>query len=292
MKTARFFLFLFFFTGVSTALHGQIAVDLQIKRRTYVRYEPILATVVMTNLSGRDLMMRDGESPWFGFQITTASRDLVPPLNPNYHLDSFELKAGNTVKRTVNLNTLFSLAEYGIYRIQAQIYSDEMKKYFSSRVVNIEVTEGQLLWKQTVGVPEGMPNAGRTHTVSLLLWQGPERQQLYCRIEDREAGTVHCTHHLGNIVARVLPETQFDAGNNLYVLTFTGPKQYSLYKISVNGEFLGETRYAAPKSRPSLRRLADGTLQVVGGRRELAQTTPDAPPAKLSDRPPGLPAAN
>ena len=72
-----------------------------------MRYEPILATVVITNLSGRDLMMRDGEAPWFGFQITTASRDLVPPLNPNYHLDSFELKAGNTVKRTVNLNTLF-----------------------------------------------------------------------------------------------------------------------------------------------------------------------------------------
>jgi hypothetical protein len=134
-----------------------------------------------------------------------------------------------------------------------------------------------------------MPNAGSNHTVSLLVWQGPERQQLYCRIEDREAGIVYCTLQLGNLVAGSRPDTQFDVANNLYVLNYVGPKSYVLYKISVNGEFLGQTKYAAPKSRPALRRLADGTLQIVGGHRELAQTTVVAPQPKLSDRPAGLP---
>lgn len=289
MKPLRLLLFLSLCGAGWQSLQAQIAVDIQIKRRTFVRYEPIIATVVVTNLSGRDLMLRDGEAQWFGFQITTASKDLVAPRNPNYHLDSLDLKAGSTVKRTVNLNTLFSLAEFGIYRIRAQIYSDELKKYFSSRINNIEITEGQVLWQQTVGVPEGMPNAGSNHTVSLLLWQGPVRQQLYCRIEDRETGIIYCTFQLGNLVAGSRPDTQFDSANNLYVLNYVGPKSYVLYKVSVNGEFLGQTNYAAPKSRPALRRLADGTLQIVGGHRELAQTTMEAPQPKLSDRPSGLP---
>src|SRR5678816_823918 len=176
MKPSRPLLFLFLCAASWQSVCAQIAVDIQIKKRTFVRYEPILATVGVTNLSGRDLMLRDGEAQWFGFQITTGSKDLVAPRNPNYHLDSFELKAGATIKRTVNLNTLFSLAEFGIYRIRAQIYSDELKKYFSSRINNIEISEGQTIWQQTVGVPDGMPNAGSNHTVSLLVWQGPERQ--------------------------------------------------------------------------------------------------------------------
>jgi hypothetical protein len=292
MKQRRlFFFFLFILCAAGwQPLHGQIAVELQIKRRTFIRYEPIIANVVVTNLSGRDLMLRDGEAQWFGFQINTASKGIVAPRNPDYHLDPLELKAGTTVKRTVNLNTLFSLGEFGIYRIKAQIYSDELGKYFSSRVNNIEISEGQLLWQQTAGVPDGMPNAGKMHTVSLLLWQGPIRQQLYCRIEDRDAGIVYCTCELGNLVAEIQPEVQFDTANNVYILAFAGPKTYVLYKLSVNGEFLGLTRYDAPKSRPTLRRLADGTLQIVGGHRELAQTDVARPVPKLSDRPPGLPA--
>jgi hypothetical protein len=39
-----------------------------------------------------------------------------------------------------------------------------------------------------------------------------------------------------------------------------------------------------------LRKLADGTLQIVGGRKQSAVAqTPTAPPVKLSDRPVALP---
>jgi hypothetical protein len=56
---------------------------------------------------------------------------------------------------------------------------------------------------------------------------------------------------------------------------------------------MGQTSYNAAKSRPTLRKLSDGTLQIIGGRKEAAvaqtPTAPPAPPVKLSDRPPGLP---
>jgi hypothetical protein len=293
VKPLRFILFAVLTLACMPSLQAQIAVDMQLKRRTYIRYEPIIATVSVTNLAGRDLVLRDGEAQWFGFQVNTASNLPVPPRNPNYHLDAFELKAGTTVKRTVNLNTLFALSEFGIYRIRAQIFSDELNKFFSSRVWNIEISDAQVIWQQTVGVPEGMPGAGSMRAVSLLVWQGPERQHLYCRIEDRDAGVIYCTTELGHLIANSQPEVQLDLANNIYVLNFVGPKSYALYKIGLNGEFLGQTQYAAPKSRPHFRRLADGTLQIVGGQREVAQTaTAKAAAPKLSDRPPGLRAKN
>lgn len=49
---------------------AQILVDLSIKRVLYVAYEPLLATVRITNLSGNPLLLADVESKkWFGFQI-------------------------------------------------------------------------------------------------------------------------------------------------------------------------------------------------------------------------------
>jgi hypothetical protein len=87
------------------------------------------------------------------------------------------------------------------------------------------------------------------------------------------------------------PEAQFDSSNNLFVLQLVGQKAYVLSKVSPNGEFLGQTSYSAEKSRPFLRKLANGSLQLVGGTREDASAPApgSAAPAKLSDRPAGLP---
>ena len=86
------------------------------------------------------------------------------------------------------------------------------------------------------------------------------------------------------------PLAEFDLGNNLYVLQLIGQREYLLSKIGLSGEYLGGTRYTAPKSKPFFRKLPDGQLQIVGGRREatVAQGTVE-PPTKLSQRPPGLP---
>ncbi len=273
--------------------HSQISVGLGIKRRIFMVHEPVIATVTLTNNSGRDLTLADtAELQWFGFQITGANDSIVPPRNPDYKLDPISLRPGETVKRSVNLNTLYSLGEFGLFRIRATIYSDDFKKVFTSRPGSIELTEGRHISSQTIGVPQNQENAGKMHTFSLLKHQQGENTMLYVRIEDRDEGVIYGTYALGRLLEGVPPQAQFDASNNFYVLQLIGQRAYVLSKIGVNGEFLGQTNYSAPKTRPTLRRLADGTLQIIGGRREDAvaqNTAPAEPPAKLSDRPPGLP---
>ncbi|MEA3213359.1 MAG: hypothetical protein QOE70_6416 [Chthoniobacter sp.] len=285
MKTARLLLALCL--AATATAHAQLNVDLEIKRRSFIAHEPIIATVTVSNLSGRDLTLADTpQMQWFGFQINGQGDRIVRPRNLNYGLDPLEIKSGGQMRRTVNLSELYEIGEFGIYRIRANIYSADQKKFYSSRSTAIEVTEGRLIWKQTVGVAGG----GAERTYSLLAHQQGEYSMLYVRVEDRENGVVYCTHELGRLLEGQPPSQDFDLGNNLYVLQLTGQREYRLTKIGTNGEYLGQTKYAAPKSRPYLRKLADGNLQIVGGRREepIAKNAADVP-VKLSERPPGIP---
>ena len=279
------------FTAALPAARAQIGVSIELKPHPfYVRHEAIHAVVKITNLSGRDLLLADAESPWFGFTVTQGgAENLISPRNPDYKLDPLEIKIGETLKREVDLNTLFPFAEYGPYRVKATIFSKELGKFFSTKGTGLEITEGRVLWEQTVGVPDAMPNAGASHRVSLLSVQGRDHMYLYCRIEDTDSGAVYCCYRLGHLIDNTSPQMQFDAANTLHVLQLVGPKTYLLSLIGVNGEFQGHSNYIAPKLKPSLRRDGTGGIAVLGATRvdaQAANATAAAP--KLSDRPPGL----
>jgi hypothetical protein len=292
MTFFRSTLWLAVWTMLATVAHAQLTVDLAIKRRLFIAHEPIIATVTINNLTGRDITLADTpQMQWFAFQVTGQGERIFPPRNPNYALDPLEIKAGSQMRRTVNLNELYEIGDYGIYRVRASIYFADLKKFFPSRPSSIEVTDGRLLWTQIVGVPDGQPGGGQMRKFSLLSHQQGEFTMLYVRVEDRENGTVFSTQELGRMIEGQPPLPQFDLGNNLYVLQLIGQREYLLSKIGINGEYLGGTRYTAPKSRPYFRKTPDGQLQLVGGHREAATVAqgPVEPPAKLSQRPPGMP---
>jgi hypothetical protein len=274
------------------AAHAQLNVSLDIKRRTFFRYEPLLATVTIQNLSGRDLTLEDGSSPWFGFTVLQGdTQTLLPPRNPDYQNDPFEVKINETVKRTVNLTQLFPLNEFGTHRIRANIYCKQLDKYFTTRTMIVDISEGRTVWKQVVGVPDTLPNAGKMHEITLLSGEGLKHQYLYCRITEPETGKVLCMNRIGHMIDGAQFDTQFDATNTLHVLQLAGPKTYSVTQVGVNGEMFGQWTYDAPKTRPRLRRDATGNIEIIGGVRRVEAAKNATPAPKLSDRPAGLPSA-
>jgi hypothetical protein len=280
-----------FFT-LGSAVQAQLNVTLEIKRRTYFRYEPIYATVTIQNLAGRDLVLEDGSSPWFGFTVLQGdAQTVLPPRDPNYQNDPIELKINETVKRTVNLTNLFPIAEFGTHRIHANIYCKPLDKYFSTRRAIFEVTEPRTVWKQVVGVPETLENAGQMHEVALLAGDWDKHRYLYCRITQPESGRVLCMNRIGHIIDGATFDAQFDTTNTLHLLQLVGPKTYSVTQVGVNGENYGQFTYDAPKSRPRLVRDATGNIEVRGGVRRMEAAKNAAPPPKLSDRPAGLPSS-
>ncbi|MEI6562041.1 MAG: hypothetical protein WCO68_08170 [Verrucomicrobiota bacterium] len=288
----RFLLLLAVLLVCSQSLQAQIQVGLEIKRKFLMAYEPIVATVTVTNHAGRDITLADSPTQsWFGFQINRADGQLVPPLNPEYKLTPLTIPAGQTVNRSIILNSIYPVHELGLYRVRATIYFSAMEKYYQSQLVNLEISEGRTVWQQVVGVPEGVEGAGSTRKLSLLCFRQTEYTTIYARIEDVDNGTVFATMPLGRVIAGLDPDAQVDLQNNLHVLQVSKAKTLLYSCIGLNGELLAQNTYYAAKNRPSLRRDAAGAVTVVGG--DLQPETPGADNLKkankLSDRPVQIP---
>lgn len=270
---------------------AQVLVDLSIKRVLYIAYEPLLATVRITNLSGNPLLLADVEGKkWFGFQIETLEGRPIPPRDPDYEIDPVQIQPGDSISRTVNLTQLYPLSDFGSYKVRASVYAPELSGYFSSPPLTVEITEGRLIWQQTVGVP-GAPGIGLSpRTVSLLSHRLPERTDLYLRIEDKSAGIVYCTHRLGDFISYGKPDVLLDPSNTVHVLQNSAPRLFVYSKIGLDGKILDRVSLNAPKERPQLKRGEDGTVTVIGGISfdPRATPTPNLIP-KLSDRPVALP---
>ena len=292
MRLHRLLLLVLGYLATQVAGHAQISVQIGLKQRMHILHEPVVATVTVTNQTGRDITLSDTpQYQWFGFRITGDGDRMIAPRSLKYHLEPLSIKAGETVKRSANLNQLYELGDFGTYRVQATIYYDGLDKFFTSRPTHIELNEGHVLWRQVAGVPEGLPGAGQMRVFTLLSNQRGESNMLYVRIQDKDDGTVYCTVPIGRLIEGVPPQAQFDSASNLYVLQLVGVRTYTLTKMTPNGEFAGQTSYSAPKTRPTLRKTADGALQIIGGKKEapIAQNPSAEPPPKLSDRPPGFP---
>lgn len=291
----RIFLLLAVFIAFVQSAQAQLQVTLDIKRRFFMMYEPIIATVTIKNLTGRDLLLADSPSQsWFGFQINRPDGQLVPPIDPDYRLHSFVLPMGETVKRRIALNNLFPICEAGMFRIRAQIYLSTLEKYYQSQLVNIELSEGKTVWQQTVGVPEGMEGAGGTRRLSLLTFRDSEYTSLYARVENIDTGAISSTMPLGRVIAGMDPDAQVDLQNNLHILQVAGPKMYHYTCVGLNGEVLQQNNYTSAKVRPVLRRNAAGVVVVKGGdlqvaKEDAATSGTGRPVTKLSDRPVQVP---
>ena len=285
------FLALALLCALAPRLHAQIVVRTEIPRHLYLCYEPIIATVSITNLTGRDLTLEDkAPEKWFSFEIVNAANMPIPPRTADYHLPPLTIPVGQTVKRKVNLVNLYPVTDYGAYHVRAAIYMAAMDKFFASPATVIEISEGKTLWQQTVGIPDGQKNAGQYRSYELLSFRQPKDNMLYVRISDHDAGVVYGTFALGRLINGYDPEAQVDTQSQLHILEMVAPKEYLYSHLGPNAEMLGQQDYADLKTRPHLRRSAEGAVAIAGGvevEPRTAQATATGP--KLSDRPPGMP---
>ncbi len=270
---------------------AQVRVDISFKRKLYVLYEPIIATVTINNLSGQPLLLDNaGQSRWFGFNIETSDGRLVPPINPDYELAPAAVGPGEKLSRAVNLTPLFPLRDYGLYRVKATVYVPAFGRYFSSPPLGVEITEGRQIWQEVVGVP-GADGRPELRTISLLSHKFSRSTRLYVRIEDRERGKVFATHQLGPFLTFGRPQVLLDARNEIHILQNSSPKQFIYTHLGLQGEVLAQSSYREVGSRPLLAKQAGGSVAVVGGKvytpgeDEQAEAAAD----KLGDRPVPLP---
>lgn len=271
---------------VAFSARGQIQVDLKFKRLQYIAYEPVLATVTITNLAGRDIELRDdSDQTWYGFEVTANEGRTLAPLKQASE-PPLKIAAGTSVTRKIDLTPLFPVADLGVYHVRANVFFADLNKFFYARAKVFEVTSARPIWQRTVGEPGG--NGVRTY--SLMTNRFPDHTSLYVRVEDKENSLVYSTYSLGRLISFDEPHAEVDRENQLHVLQCSAPRIWSYSVIGLDGRLLKHTAYAQTRSSPHLRRGADGSVAVSGGMLDV----PVAPAAartvpKLSDRPANLP---
>lgn len=275
--TARLIFALLFFAGISCA-RAQIQVELRFPRLQYVAYEPVVATVQITNLAGRaiDLRPQAGQN-WFGFEVSGGEGRVITPirLEPEAPL---RIAAGERVTRKIDLTPRFHIQELGTYHVRANVYFADLNKFFYSPSRVFQVGNARAIWQRTVGVPENEPGAGETRTYSLLSNRFPDHTRLYVRVEDKNTGAVYSTFPLGRIVAVAEPQAELDRANQLHVLHCAAPRTWAYSRVSLNGDLVARSTFIETKTRPRLQPKADGQIAVRGGMLER----PAAPGVKPS----------
>lgn len=274
----------------AAALRAQVQVDLKFKRLQYIAYEPVVATVAITNLAGRDIELRDSDGQaWLGFEVTGNDDQSIPPLNAEAGQPPLKIEAGQRVTRQIDLAPLYPVHDFGAYHVRTHVYFADLGKFFYSRTGVFEVTDARPIWEQTVGIPSGGAAAGEARTYSLLTNRFPDHTSLYVRVQDKETGIVYATYSLGRTIMFEQPQAEIDRANQLHVLHCAAPRAWSYSRIGLNGEMLAHSSYMEARGRPRLVHAGDGEVAVRGGVVEAPADKSRSTAPKLSARPPGLP---
>jgi hypothetical protein len=272
---------------VALSAQGQIQVDLKFKRLQYIAYEPVIATVTITNLAGRDIELRDdNDQHWYGFEISANEGRTLAPLQHGPEAP-LKITAGTSVTRKIDLTPLFPVSDLGVYHVRANVFFADLNKFFYAPAKVFEVTTARPIWQRTVGDPA----SGGVRTYSLMTNRFPDHTSLYVRVEDRENSLVYATFSLGRVISFDEPHAEVDRQNQLHVLQCSAPRVWSYSVVGLDGRLLKHATYSQTRSSPHLSRAANGSVAVSGGMLDVAAAPTTAARAvpKLSDRPANLP---
>jgi hypothetical protein len=274
----------------ATAAEAQVQVDLKFKRLQYIAHEPVVATVAITNLAGRDIELHDADGQsWLGFELTGSEEQPIAPLSGANREPPLKIQAGQRVTRQIDLTPLYPVHEFGAYHVRTNVYFADLQKFFYSGTRVFEVTDARPIWEQTVGVPEGTAGSGEVRTYSLMTNRFPDHTSLYVRVQDKDTGVVYATFSLGRTIAFEQPQAEIDRANQLHVLHCAAPRVWSYARIGLNGELLKHSSFMETKTRPRLVHSGSGEIAVRGGMLEAPAQSSGSKAPKLSARPPEPP---
>lgn len=287
----KLFIQLVLFAFLAATARAQIQVELKFKRQQYVAHEPVLATVKITNLSGRDIDLRDnGSQQWFGFQVDGSEGRLLSPSRQLAAEPALHVEAGKIVTKKINLTPVFPVHDLGAYHVRAIVYFAELDQFFYSPAKVFQVADARPIWEETIGIPDGVPGAGEARTYSLLSYRFPDHTALYVRVANKDRTIVYTTYSLGRIIAYHEPQAELDRTNQLHVLHCAAPRSWTYSHINTSGRLVAQSTFAESRSRPRLGRLANGAVAVRGGRLDLqvvpsSQNSASRFPSQLSNPP-------
>ena len=97
---------------VVTQASAQIQLDIKFRRLQYIAYEPVMVTLGITNLAGRDIELHDADGQtWFGFEVTGAEGQPIAPVK-TVTQPPLRIEAGKRVTQKIDISHSFCRARF------------------------------------------------------------------------------------------------------------------------------------------------------------------------------------
>lgn len=275
-------------------LRGQISVDLKLDRKIYIAHEPITGKLTVVNRAGRDLIFGNiNGRNWLDFTVTDSKGQLISPARRAEGPRPVMIASGQSHQVDVVINQVYPMGSIGTYRVKASVSFPQINRVFQTKTHLVQVAEGNPLWSQVVGVPDGYQGAGTYRIFQLLTYYHGSRQKaLYFRLKKNDTGRALKTYSVGNYLGVIPPKYGVDRANQLHVLFMTAPQAYFYTVIDVEGTVVTREKYFEKNgSRPTLVTSEFGEIGLRGGMTEEEANTPYERREfrMISERPPGMP---
>ncbi len=270
--------------------HAQVRVEVVIDQETFLPHERINLAVRITNFSGQDLKLGEDDE-WLKFGVQARDGFIVPKIDEVPVRTPFTVGTSEVGTRRVNLAPYFDLSKPARYRVVANVKIPGWNQSFQSPPKSFDITTGTVIWEEAFGVP-GTGKDGAAPEVrkyALLRSTQPKATRLYFRLTDYTGRQVHRVYPIGNLVSFGSPDRQIDSESRLHVLHQYGARAFNYCVLSPDGDWLKQEDYDITTSRPTLRGVETGLVEVVGGlaRRPAGApaTVPAAVPAAVVPEP-------
>jgi len=246
--------------------HAQFQSNVTLNKATYMIYEGVEATVTINNRSGADVVMGGpGGSSWLAFNVTDPTGRQMPVVNVSSK-EPIIFKSGATISRTINLTQHFSFSNHGNYFVAATIYHPPTQQYYESNRARASFSGSSPFWKQSFGVPSGLPGAGQVRRYALATMRDMDRMYLYMRLMDDRSEANISTMSLGSCIMVTDPQVTLDRENKLHVLFMTVPRTYAHIVVDTQGRIYRRNYHKeTDDDRPQMVAQADGSVMVSGG---------------------------
>ncbi len=260
--TRFLYLFAIFFSPMAD-LRAQLATSLSMNKKTYVAGESIIAEIIVTNHSGRELTLASTRAlPWLSLIVTNNKGNPVPTRKLNV-FGAMKIKAGQSLAKRVDLSEFFLLDSQGNFAASAVVRdpSGAIQSASTNRIL-FNLHPGRVYWSQKIGVTSN--NNSHTREIKLMTFSDGQKNQLYTQVIDGRTGTSITTFSLGEVLMLRKPMVTLDGKQRMHVMFLGTPSMWVHCQVSADGKLVArDLHQRAGQGDPVLMAYGDGSVRVM-----------------------------
>ena len=255
-----------------SVLSARVGIEISLNRNVFMRFEHIYACVTLRNDSGKPLLF-GGDPALQGFLLfdirDSYNRPVHARKNAEISVTGLLLAPGEIRRMIFRLDRHYDLNKTGRFMVHAYVSHNALKNEYRSKDADFEISNGNTVWKRTVGLPDldgnkPHPAAGEERTYSIRTLTERKNIGYYLVVESEKK--IYGVCRVGHVEGYEKFQAEIDMLSRLHLLMPVTSKIFHYLAFNHAGETLENSYWRISDTIPSLVRSSKtGFVKRMGG---------------------------